>query len=229
MVCSLHFVDGEPTFDSPCPTLNMGYLKPTKKPQRHISHQELTVVKDSTVAMVGQASSSSDHLYCKNEDAACMACNDKNQVLKSMADEITSLNKQKEVLEEDIIRLSEDVKQLKIAMNSRKAFSTRTIKSDAKMRFYTGIQTIAMFNVMFSLIKPYVQKLVFWRGSKVTTSIATKRDRNKTHNLCLLVLMRLRLGLLNQDLADRFQISESICSNRFATWVRFCPVFWVMR
>ena len=32
--------------------------------------------------------------------------------------------------------------------------------------------------------------------------------------------MRLRLGLLNEDLADRFGISTTICSNIFKTWIR---------
>ena len=32
--------------------------------------------------------------------------------------------------------------------------------------------------------------------------------------------MRLRLGLLNEDLADRFDISPTVCSNTFKTWVR---------
>ena len=36
----------------------------------------------------------------------------------------------------------------------------------------------------------------------------------------LLTLMRLRLGLLNQDLADRFQISPTICSHTFTTWIK---------
>ena len=33
--------------------------------------------------------------------------------------------------------------------------------------------------------------------------------------------MRLRLGLLNEDLADRFGISTTMCSNIFKTWIRF--------
>ena len=36
----------------------------------------------------------------------------------------------------------------------------------------------------------------------------------------LLVLMRLRLGLLNQDLADRFGISPALCSRTFTTWIK---------
>ena len=33
--------------------------------------------------------------------------------------------------------------------------------------------------------------------------------------------MRLRLGLRNEDLADRFGILNTICSNIFKTWIRF--------
>ena len=32
--------------------------------------------------------------------------------------------------------------------------------------------------------------------------------------------MRLRFGLLNEDLPDRFVVSPTICSNTFTTWIR---------
>ena len=40
-------------------------------------------------------------------------------------------------------------------------------------------------------------------------------------NEFLLTLMQLRLGLLNEGLADRFGILTTICSNIFKTWIRF--------
>ena len=36
----------------------------------------------------------------------------------------------------------------------------------------------------------------------------------------LLTLMRLRLGILNEDLDDRFCISPAFCSRTFTTWIR---------
>ncbi|XP_065658475.1 uncharacterized protein LOC136082991 [Hydra vulgaris] len=36
----------------------------------------------------------------------------------------------------------------------------------------------------------------------------------------LMTLMRLRLGLLNEDIADRFDISKALCSNIFTTFFR---------
>ncbi len=146
-----------------------------------------------------------------------------------MAREISSLNQQKLKLKEEHDRLCDNFKDLKMKQGIKKSFSS-TINSDAKMRFYTGIQTVAVFNLLFSFLKPHVSNLVFWRGSKVTTSIASKKTTTKTHRLCckdqfVLVLMRLRLGLLNQDLADRFEISASTCSHIFTTWIKFLSKF----
>ena len=36
--------------------------------------------------------------------------------------------------------------------------------------------------------------------------------------------MKLRLGLLNEDLADRFGISPAICSSTFTTWIRLLRI-----
>ena len=41
-----------------------------------------------------------------------------------------------------------------------------------------------------------------------------------------LVLVRLRLGLLEQDLADHFELSCARVSRTFTTWINFC-VFYI--
>ena len=222
MVCSFHFVDGEPSFKNPNPTLNLGYEKPPKRPRRKIARQDLDLPMARTEC---DAAVLCDHVYA-SEKQPCAACIDKNQVIFSMANEIMRLNKEKENLKGDFDELCEEVQSLKLKKNTRKPFSAVSIKSDLKMKFYTGIQSVAVFNAIFLLIKPYVPKLVFWRGKKVFSSAVTKKYTTKPHKLCyrdqfLLVLMRLRLGLLVHDLADRFQISTCICSNIFSTWVRF--------
>ena len=100
------------------------------------------------------------------------------------------------------------------------------IKTNEKMNFYTGISSIDIFLTVFKLIELYLPKVKYWVGTKRITSkkIRTFR-RSKFKKLSykdefLLTLMRLRLGLLNEDLADRFCISKTVCSNTFKTWIR---------
>ena len=97
-----------------------------------------------------------------------------------------------------------------------------------KMKFHTGIQTIAIFHmhVIFNLIKPCLSSMIYWRGSKTVSPSKHSSHKKRFKQILphkdqlLMVLMRLRLGLLNEDLSDRFLISPSLCSNIFITWIK---------
>ena len=57
-------------------------------------------------------------------------------------------------------------------------FHGKEIKTEAKMRFYTGIASVALFNIIFKLIKPYILHLTYWKRQKHATQIL-KRTRRK--------------------------------------------------
>ena len=107
-----------------------------------------------------------------------------------------------------------------------KQFSWKSIKTDAKMKFYTGIKTILFFNTLFDLLKPCLPQMVYWRGEKnIRSSGHKKTSDTRTKKVgqedqFLLFLVRLRLGLMNEDLADRFRISPATSSSIFATWIK---------
>ena len=110
-----------------------------------------------------------------------------------------------------------------------KPFSHKYIKTDKKMNFYTGLQSIKLFETLYKLLSPYVTQINYWRGQKRVISTRIKRQtfakstkkKITPKDELLLTLMRLRLGCLNEDLADQFCISPTICSNIFKTWMSF--------
>lgn len=132
-----------------------------------------------------------------------------------------------------INKLCKQLKQVKIAYKKEcqtsKPFSIADIETDQKINFYTGITSLILFESLYKMLLPLIPSITFWRGTKKVVSQKVKSLKTKKKaasrkltpkNEFLLTLMRLRLGLLNEDLADRFGISPATCSETFKTWVR---------
>ena len=86
-----------------------------------------------------------------------------------------------------------------------------------------------MLNVIFILIKPYLPNIFYWTAPakhKATSTKIKKHSVTKSSQKLLqrveflITLMRLRLGILHEDLADRLCISPALCSRTFTTWMR---------
>ncbi len=96
------------------------------------------------------------------------------------------------------------------------------------MHFYTGLPSKDAFDLLFRYLEPKVLSMPYWRGSKDTPLLlgATpekrrgRRRKISQKDELLLTLMKLRLGLLHQDLAQRFGLSNSTVSSIFSTWVK---------
>ena len=74
---------------------------------------------------------------------------------------------------------------------------------DKKVNFYTGLPTFSMLDFVVKFVSsgvPFIGKLSRFQE-------------------ILLVLMKLRLNLEEQDLADRFCVSQSTVSNEFRKWI----------
>lgn len=78
------------------------------------------------------------------------------------------------------------------------------LHSDTRVKFYTGIASLTMFQTLLSFI------LNFWQPD--ITSLSPQEQ-------FVLVLMKLRLGLLNDDLACRFKVSAKTVSAVFHAWL----------
>ena len=88
------------------------------------------------------------------------------------------------------------------------------------------MSSVGLFNALHDIIQPHVLKR--FKGSRspskrVYKSTPKKLGRSrKLHSKdeFLLMLMKIRLGLLSTDIADRFSISVSTCSEIFQCWIR---------
>ena len=79
--------------------------------------------------------------------------------------------------------------------------------NDTKTRFYTRLPTWEVFLHVFSTLVIHISR------KRASRTRMTQQDK------LLLVLMRLRLNLLIEDLAYRFDVAKSTVSHIFSTWI----------
>ncbi|XP_033753600.1 uncharacterized protein LOC117336915 [Pecten maximus] len=89
-------------------------------------------------------------------------------------------------------------------------------RSNEDIMFYTGIPDADSFEALFDEFKDDPQL----KGNKVSGRPSTLRLIDEF----FLVLMRLRLGLVLEDLAYRFKTSTSSCSRIFNKWIDYLNV-----
>ena len=97
-------------------------------------------------------------------------------------------------------------------VESTSAFGTHSLENnDKKVLFYTGLPSYKVYERLFNLLQPLLSK-------------HPSRSKCSLCNEFLLVLMKLRLGVPNQDLAYRFNISSAAVSSIFHKWINVMSV-----
>lgn len=103
---------------------------------------------------------------------------------------------------------------------------------DHKTRFYTGFVNFAMLMHFYSVLVTHgADKLNYWEGQKRSLGDKTyhkegvgKPGKKRTLSSkaeFLMMMMRLRMGLLQEHLADIFKVSQSTVSRTLLTWTNF--------
>ncbi len=115
--------------------------------------------------------------------------------------------------ERDHVRscLSQEVAQAK----KNRHFGFDTIKdNNQKICFYTGFPTFNTLSACYKLLNPE-------ECLREDTKRSCKESKIPYMDQFFLTLMRLRLGLFEHDLADRFKISQSSVHRIIKRWVNF--------
>ena len=154
----------------------------------------------------------------------------KNDELSHKNELCETKTKQIESQKQQFKRSLASVKNVNL-LSKHQAIVSNVLSTDQKTKFYTGLPTIGHFDLLFRFVKPKCEKMKYWKGRKNT--VVNKRNfvkkspkksgcQRKLSMKCelILVLMKLRLGLTNIDLADRFGVLASTVSSIFNTWVK---------
>ena len=172
-----------------------------------------------------------DHCYSEYM-STCESCIHKNTLLKELSATVTELRN---------ISKSVPISRVKRFIGAQKA--APFILTNSKVKQNTGLPNKGTFCSLFRLLKIKAERMRYWRGQKRFQQVGLKKycripkKSGPPRNLsCIeeftLVLMKLRLGLTVNFLANIFAISASTCSSIFNTWIKFfahelkCLVFW---
>ena len=230
-----HFVDAEPTLQNPLPTMKLGYNEASKRVKRMLQFEATKHVipekKRRTVALgvISEPEFTATRIV-EDPDIPLLSKSPVSLppllilvafilgLFQLVRTQYQTIVKQRQQLQ----KLKQTIKNLRNNMNSE-----QLLQCDKDVLFYTGFSTKSLFHNVHSFISPFINRR--WTG--VTSMMKNIRKfrgearygpERKLTSKCefLLMLMKLRLGLLNADLAKRFGISECLVSRIFLAWLR---------
>ena len=233
-VCSNHFKAGYCSDVCPIPTLYLkGYdiSSPTKRkaavdrrqlvsPTPKIKRQVLrSGFDDENVEVnVMNTPSTMDHSYDEilnqtdgsartNPSIQCENCLTKNSRIIELTNIIAYQEKKIQEL------------QQKMKLGKTRFTINDISHSDKLVNIYTGLQNAKLFEWVYNRILVNARNLSYYGG----TSIQKQRSSRKldVKSTLLLVLVKVRLGLTDNDLAFRFDVSQSTVSAILNVWLPF--------
>ena len=127
--------------------------------------------------------------------------------------------------DERVLELEAKVNCLETQLIQATFSFTRIMNDDDKIRFYTGFPSRKHFDSCFRYLGPCVNSLHYW-GSRYAADCQRELKCGPQRKLSpieefFMTLCRLRVGLFEEDLADRFGVHPSTVSRIFITWVNF--------
>ena len=198
-VCSDHFVSaaGRRLRPDEYPTKNLPVISTqvtVLKPRKAPKSRTIQVPSTNS-----DSSSSEAEIVEQLVDAETQTNDDSQAVIEEMKGRIT--------------RLEEVIVDTKFCIEN-------IAKDDQLITFYTGFPSYESLKACYEYLGPGVNDLKYWGSNNQDISYGRKRSLSN-FNEFFLVLVRLRLGLFEKDLANRFNISVSTVCRICRTWIRF--------
>ena len=131
-----------------------------------------------------------------------------------------------EELELSIKRLENELTSVKFKYENSK-FNIDEFKDKPEdIAFYTGFTDYETLMLCFEIIEESANNLSYGNHCRKYNDMPHKNQPGRPRKLSkfqefTMVVMKLRLGIFNRDLAHRFKVSENTVSLIFRTWIRF--------
>ena len=237
-ICSQHFVDGNPSDILPNPTINISHKgdsitpkrkaptpRPFVKSEPHTKKTKVEIIRTQHI----------DHNY--HSICSCTLCMEKDKKIKDLENQIDNLTE--ELQNKCTVKITEEERNL-----SSRSIAQKFLNTDEKVNIYTGLPTRQALYALYSHVEERAKKMRYWLGSTKVTCKKAKRKFRRTpeksgpkrgispFNELALTLMKIRMGLTNQLLADIFSIKATAVSQILNTWLKFLSkelsplIFW---
>ena len=122
-----------------------------------VTESQSTVTSSTSYNWSAIPSGSPDHWYCNNEESMFLPS------YSDLVDEIKALKIENNIFR-DKIKASKG--PIKVLVQQHDKFTWKKINTDPKIRFYTGIASVALFNTIFTLSKPYIHTYLVFERTK---------------------------------------------------------------
>ena len=178
-----------------------------------------------------------EHLESDHEGLVQTGDENWEHQLKLKDDEITcllqtwqtkehELNKKIQELENHLEEERRARKELELLIE-KKAFSIETVKDNDKLlRFYTGFENYEVFSMVLDFLGRETAAHLGYQNTENLGEVKHKYKPGPSRVLTIkneffLVLCRLKVGLLEEDLSARFGVCQSVVSQIVNTWIKF--------
>lgn len=217
-ICSRHFVNAEgrrlfpeevPSLLLPGPSLasSVSRRKPPKDRTSYNPQEDLECSEDEA------SYSAADYESSESEEETDKSLSTQTDLAMEEMDTLVSLRDRVAVLEDRLEKA-----QFRLC---------NITDDDSKVTFYTGFPSFSTLNAFFIFLGPAVHNLKYSKTQEqIDTVSGIEKKRLRPRALppieeLFMTLIRLRLGLLEQDLAYRFNMSQSTVSRIVCTWINF--------
>ena len=209
-VCSDHFVDA------------MGrLLRPDEVPSLHLPMLSTSARKEKqrqpprNRPFLEEASRDYADRSAIGDSTVCDACTQCDVSVANVGEARARL----EVLEKQVKEQEQALTQQKFRLGSMEG-------DDDKITFYTGLPSYGSLIALYKFLGPAVDTLCYTTTKQPSSGSSTNSKRCRPRSLppieeLFLTLVRLRLGLMEQDLAYRCSISQPTVSRIVCTWINF--------